>query len=55
MTHHRDTAWQSRNQSAMAILAMLAHGQDARGTETYGLGLPLPLRDARNGDKGSKP
>ena len=28
------TARQSRNRSAMAILAMLRHGQDARGTKS---------------------
>src|SRR5208283_5113404 len=27
------TSWRSRDQSAMAILAMLGHGQDARGTK----------------------
>ena len=30
----RNTARPSRNQSAMAILAMLRHGQDARGTKS---------------------
>jgi hypothetical protein len=47
------TARQSRNQSrAMAILAMLGHGQDARGTKssrvTKNLGISSTTRRSRN-------